>query len=367
MDPATGWGQYGSSKRYQTGDYIFEEGEPADHVYVITTGRVAITKNTHTDTQLVLGYVGAGEMLGEVAMWTNERRTAAAMAAEPLELLAISREDFWRLFDEDWAFRHLITNELIRHILAADQSRLAAAATERTLSTLIELRQATTRFIVHDLQNPLNLIMMALSMVESDPSFDAGSEMAEYTATAKSSVSRMLTLVESLLDTERLSDSNYALDTTSVDLIELANEIVIRNHTIAQHKEIELTVEQPDAPIPNVKIDQQRIDRVITNLIDNALKFTPPEGRVWIDFRQTAGSVVVGVNDTGPGIPPEQRQQVFERFMQTEASRKTRRGFGLGLAYCQLAVQMHGGTIWVEEGSGGSGTRFAFSLPCPSV
>ncbi|MBN1311060.1 MAG: cyclic nucleotide-binding domain-containing protein, partial [Anaerolineae bacterium] len=284
MTPQAGWARYGNSKSYQTGEYIFEEGDPADHVYVISSGRVAITKNTHTDDQLVLGYVGPGEMLGEVGMWTNERRTASAMAAEPLELLAIPREDFWRLFDEDWAFRHLITNEMVRHILAADQSRLAAAATERALSSLIEMRQATTHFIVHDLQNPLSLIMFALSMIEGDPTYDPSSEIAENIGSAKRSADRMLTLVQSLLDTERLNSGSYTLDLSPVDVVALIEEVISRNQPTAQQKSIALTMEQPAAPVPFVKADRLRIDRVLTNLVDNALKFTPPEGRIWFDI-----------------------------------------------------------------------------------
>ncbi|MBN1428710.1 MAG: cyclic nucleotide-binding domain-containing protein [Anaerolineae bacterium] len=367
MATQAGWDRYGSSKRYQSGEYIFEEGDPADYVYVITSGRVAIIKNIHADNQLILGYVGAGELLGEIGMWTNERRTASVMAAETIELLEISRDDFWRLFDEDWAFRHLITNEMVRHILSADQSRLAAAATERALSALIEIRQATTRFIVHDLQNPLHLIMMALSMIEEDLAYNPQDEVAEYIDSAKRSTSRMLTLVESLLDTERLDSGSYTLDLVPVDMAHLIHEVISHHQTTAQQKNIELTLVQPVSSQPTVKADRRRMDRVLTNLVDNALKFTPNGGRIWIDVSIETDNLVIGVNNTGPSIPSEQREQIFERFVQADVKQETHRGFGLGLAYCRLAIQLHGGRIWVEDGPGGTGVRFVFTLPREAV
>jgi CRP-like cAMP-binding protein len=120
MSAQAGWDRYSISQEYHTGEYIFEEGQSADHVYVISSGRVAIIKNAHTESQLVLSYIGAGELLGEVGLLTNERRTASAIAAEPSRLLTISLDSFWKLLDEDWAFRHLLINELIKHILTAD-------------------------------------------------------------------------------------------------------------------------------------------------------------------------------------------------------------------------------------------------------
>jgi signal transduction histidine kinase len=363
MSTQAGWDRYSIDHYYQTGNAIFEEGEPADHIYVISSGRIAIIKNARTDAQLVLSYSGAGELVGELSLLTNERRTASAIAVEPSRLLAITRENFWKLFDEDWAFRHLLINELVKHILSADRSRLDAAATERALSQVMELRQATTRFIVHDLQNPLGLIKLALTMIEDETGYDPHSETAANIDSAKRSVARMMLLVDSLLDVERLSSGTFTLDLAPLDMVSLIEEVVSRNLTAAQHKNITLEWVQPTDDLPSIRADRQRIDRVLTNLIDNALKFTPLGGRITLRAHLDTDLLIVSICDTGPGIPPEQREHIFERFVQTEAGQQTRRGFGLGLAYCQSAVRAHGGNIWLEDTHDRTGSHFAFSLP----
>jgi signal transduction histidine kinase len=117
----------------------------------------------------------------------------------------------------------------------------------------------------------------------------------------------------------------------------------------------------PDLPL--VIADGEKIERVLANLLDNAFKHTPREGKVTIAARQVGEAVQVSVADTGPGISPEERERIFERFAQTNGERPRRRGYGLGLAYCRLAVEAHGGRIWMEAGDGGAGSRFVFELP----
>jgi signal transduction histidine kinase len=363
MSSETGWALYSTNQEYQAGETIFKEGDLGDHAYVISSGRVAIILNAQTEARMVLTHLGAGELMGEISLFRNEHRTASAVAVEPVVLMSFSRDNFWRLFDEDWAFRHLVMNSLVKNLVTADHSRVAAAATERALSELMELRQETTRFIIHDLRNPLNVMTMALVLIENDPSYSPNSEIAQYVADARSGINRMLVMIESMLDAERMHSGAFTLDTAIVDVVDLIDEIMTREQTIAQSKGIVLDMELPIEPPPFVIVDRLRIDRVLTNLIDNALKFTPAGKRIWTDIRTEPGLVIIGVNDSGPGIPPEQRASVFERFVQSESGRSTRRGFGLGLAYCQSAIQAHGGKIWVEDGYDGVGVRFVFTLP----
>jgi two-component system sensor histidine kinase KdpD len=101
----------------------------------------------------------------------------------------------------------------------------------------------------------------------------------------------------------------------------------------------------------------------MTNLIDNALKYTLPGTRVDLTAWRADDAVYVAVDDEGPGIPQEHRTRIFERFTQAGDSPQGRRGFGLGLAYCRSAMTAHGGKIWVEDAPVGTGMRFVFSLP----
>jgi signal transduction histidine kinase len=117
-------------------------------------------------------------------------------------------------------------------------------------------------------------------------------------------------------------------------------------------------------PLPAVHADAQRVEQVIGNLIDNALKYTPRGGAVSVQAACTDPAVVrVTVDDSGPGIPPDQRARVFERFVQVDGEDgPCRRGLGLGLYICHELVTRQGGRIWVENAPG-SGSRFAFTLP----
>jgi signal transduction histidine kinase len=113
-------------------------------------------------------------------------------------------------------------------------------------------------------------------------------------------------------------------------------------------------------------IDEEKIDRVLANLIDNALKFTPKGGEITIAVEEQDKHVLVSVANTGPTIPPRDGERIFDRFAQLSETSHQRRGWGLGLAFCRLAVEAHGGRIWVEPGEGGEGNRFVFSLPLPT-
>ncbi|MFN2110539.1 MAG: sensor histidine kinase, partial [Anaerolineae bacterium] len=113
---------------------------------------------------------------------------------------------------------------------------------------------------------------------------------------------------------------------------------------------------------PTVMLDAERIERVLCNLLDNAVKYTL-RGAITITAELEGNHIKVSVNDKGPGIPPAEREHVFARFTQVEGEERRRRGFGLGLRFCYLAVQAHGGDIWVETGDNDIGSKFVFTLP----
>jgi NtrC-family two-component system sensor histidine kinase KinB len=130
---------------------------------------------------------------------------------------------------------------------------------------------------------------------------------------------------------------------------------------------VDLTVDVPET-LPFLNLDGEKIERVLLNLVDNAIKFTPSGGKVCIrayppgTFGVSPGFVRVEVCDTGPGVPDEFKERLFDRFAQLDGQRGRRRGTGLGLTFCRLAVEAHGGLIWIEDQSHG-GAVFAFSLP----
>jgi two-component system phosphate regulon sensor histidine kinase PhoR len=130
---------------------------------------------------------------------------------------------------------------------------------------------------------------------------------------------------------------------------------------LAEEKGVELTLHVPTlAPAP-LQLDERLIERSVYNLVQNAVKFTPKGGKVRIVLEVRAEDYLVSVEDTGPGIPADQLQAVFEKFRQLEGP-QARSGFGLGLTIARQAIEAHGGRIWAES-KGGSGARFLFILP----
>ncbi|MFO8239669.1 MAG: ATP-binding protein, partial [Dissulfuribacterales bacterium] len=112
--------------------------------------------------------------------------------------------------------------------------------------------------------------------------------------------------------------------------------------------------------LPTINVDQDMIVRVLTNLLSNATKYTQPQGKIGLTVAQKGTDIVFTVSDNGPGIPLEAQSRIFERFGRLKSDRNTR-GTGLGLPFCKLAVEAHGGEIWVESAPG-EGSRFIFTL-----
>ena len=368
------------SKAYQPGEYVFKEGDPAGSLLVVLQGQVAIIKENDTPTPLVLSYRGKDELIGEVGLLGEGKRTASVMAVTDVTLYEIAHDEFWRLYDERPDFRRAVTHTLIERLLTADESRVRAAAAERNLyermasltdeneqmAEVLQLRRDTMRFIVHDLRNPLNLIILALSMIKTDPDYAEDAESRRFLAMAEGGTQRMLSMVESLLDIERLDLDETALDYSHVNIPDLVDKEVERQRPMAWAFDVTLEVEHHTDNVPPVLADRQRMQRVLANLIDNALKYTTAGKRVLVTTKHTAGEIRIAVDDDGPGIAAEHHERVFDRFAQVgDEEDGESRGFGLGLAYCRAAIEAHGGRIWITDSVNDSGARFVCALPVP--
>ena len=370
------WKHYTTAVHYQAGDVIFHEGDPAEEVFILGQGRVAIVKDSGDGSSLVLGERTVGHLIGEIGLLQETPRTASAVALDPTVLLAISKTDFWRLMYEDRDFQQMVIATLIGHLLTADQNRIAIAAAERELferlsklateneqlAELMQLRQETIHFIVHDLRNPLHMMHMVLENLDLGGDKLDEERRARFLALARGGVERMLGLVDAMLDVERLDGGQARLEMLPVDVPDLVESVIARARPLAEAGHLTLTLRPIPADLPPISGDRLRLDRVVTNLIDNAIKFVPPGGAITVEVIKGKAGVGVSVNDTGPGIPARQRERIFERFAQAKTDRE-RAGFGLGLAFCRSAIAAHGGRIWAEQGDNGVGTKIIFTLP----
>lgn len=235
---------------------------------------------------------------------------------------------------------------------------------------LEEARHALSSMIVHDLRSPLAAVQGSINLV-ADLAADAGpvsgliGRTAQHAARA---IRRLLSMIESLLDISRMEQDRLQLDREPAAFTPIVEAVFNDLTPLAQELEVELALQMPE-PAPLLDIDPDKIRRVLLNLVDNALKFTPAEEtvRVVLCPPTETDSVRIEVIDRGPGIPDKQRARLFDPYTQIEEQRGRRRGTGLGLHFCQVAVSAHGGRIWIEnnlnEAGEIQGSVFAFTLP----
>lgn len=229
------------------------------------------------------------------------------------------------------------------------------------MEDLQRLRQETTELIIHDLRNPLSSIAVSLKLISLMLPEEVLKANQGILSIGQASCERMQRLVDSLLEVSRLETGEVRFCLEAVSLPEVIDEAIRRTAILARPGTEIHSIFEPG--LPPVLVDRDKIDRVIMNLLDNALKYTPEGGQITVlVVRQDVGFVRVSVTDEGPGIPPEERERIFERFAQVADGQSRRRGFGLGLTYCRLAVEGHGGKIWVVPGDGGRGSCFMFTL-----
>jgi len=170
----------------------------------------------------------------------------------------------------------------------------------------------------------------------------------------------MTEMVSDLLDVSRLEAGKMPLELALSDIGVIATDAVTGIGAAARR--VSLQIERPSERL-RALVDPSVIRRVIANLVGNAIKFTPSTGRIRVSVQGSEGQVRVSVNDSGPGIPAEFHDKIFEKFGQVEAARHgAKHSSGLGLTFCKFAVEAHGGTIGVES-TVGQGSTFSFVLP----
>jgi signal transduction histidine kinase len=229
---------------------------------------------------------------------------------------------------------------------------------------LAGLRDDLTHMLVHDLRAPAAVLKGSLDMFRVLLRDGNLEELERLVSTAREGTDRLLKLINELLDISRLESGQVEVQTEPLDSAALLRDVAGRLQPLATSGQVAVDVDA-GADLPPLDVDPELIGRVVTNLLDNAIKFTPPGGTIRLWARAANGldgpGVLVGVSDQGPGIPREAQGRLFKKFEHVNASRR-RTGTGLGLAFCKLAVEAHGGRIWIES-EPGQGASFVMRLP----
>jgi len=226
---------------------------------------------------------------------------------------------------------------------------------------LEQMREDLTHMIVHDLRNPLGSMMSGLQLVQNALiEGDSSLPLVKLLSIAMRGGRKMFRLIDSLLDLGRMEAGEMDLKRTMVSPAALAQDAIEQVHPTVLSRDQTLTAEIA-SDLPEVLADADLMLRVVANLIDNAVKFSPVGGQITVRVERVGEEVRFAVTDSGPGIPPESRQRIFDRFVRLEGIEDVK-GTGIGLAFCKLAVEAHEGRIWVES-EVGRGATFYFALP----
>jgi K+-sensing histidine kinase KdpD len=233
------------------------------------------------------------------------------------------------------------------------------ASRARALKRRDDLRAELLADVSHELRTPLSAIKgFASALLQEDVSFDEATRR-EFIQTIDTEADRLNMLIKELLSSSCLESEILKLNKERRNIKDVVNSL--RDRLLVLTARRKLSVAIPD--LPPVAIDEIRIGQVITNLVENAVKYSEGGTRVTLEARAVFDSVVVSVEDEGVGIPVTLREKVFERFYRVKKTAATGpAGTGLGLYVCRRIIEAHGGRIWVESKIG-EGSRFNFSLP----
>ncbi len=230
------------------------------------------------------------------------------------------------------------------------------AKTIERLHELEHMRDALMQMIVHDMRSPLLALQLSID-VACDASTRGSADLNDILRTAQQSTLFLVDMVTQILDLSRLEAGAWVVEKQPCDLVKLAGAAIDHCRYLSTNKTVEL--HSPKTLV--YECDGNLIQRIIGNLVSNALKFTPAKGRVNVSVRAFRGIVRITVQDNGPGISKENQERIFDKFVQIENSHR-RKGYGLGLAFVKMAAEAHGGKAGVQS-TLGEGSAFWVDLP----
>lgn len=268
--------------------------------------------------------------------------------ALPEEVLMTSRrgESVYTLWSAQWSSEQKTFFCVIHDI------------TERQLAA--KMKQDITAMVNHDIRSPITTLTVALAVLKSGKHGQLSPEGEKLIERGNRSCERILHLTKDLLDLDKIEGGHIELTILPTSLDEVFKSAIDTTSGIAENRNIKVEVQQTNLRVLG---DQARLEQVLINLLSNALKFSPIEGRVRLSAVASDNQVVVAVQDQGPGIPVDMQEKIFEPFTQLkQTDRQAKEGTGLGLAICKQLIQMHQGQIWVES-KPGQGSTFLFCVP----
>lgn len=301
------------------------------------------------------------------------------MSGHGSEELAV---DCMKIGAEDYLSKPFVLDDMLQRVERALAHRQA-------IQEKIRLEQEKEDFFLmlsHDMKNPMSAVIGSIDIMREGRLGTVNDEQVDYLQSAIDSCNEVVTMIDNLLDIRRFEAGRMQLSIRPCNPADICRKVVNQLARAAERDGVTLSVNVPETT-PDVSADRNALTRVLGNLIGNSLKFTPEDGEIVVTCRSFKGDeiralnipsyaqmdedlykqncfVAVSVRDSGEGIPENELKSIFDRFTQSSnSSGRERGGAGLGLAFCKLAVDCFGGTIWAES-TAGQGSEFTVLLPC---
>lgn len=233
----------------------------------------------------------------------------------------------------------------------------------KKLEKRMELQEKFLLNVSHDLRSPINTILSILqSLKYIDNDKYADDKINEYRAMIKRNSYKMMKLVDNLIDTTKIEEKYYNLNKQAIDVVSLIENTILSMDKYAKQKSIELIFDTNEEEAI-VLLDPEAIDRIIVNLVSNAIKFSPKDSTVMINLYIDENNIKIVVKDNGPGIAEEDQKAIFNRFMQSQKNKESsNEGSGIGLDLVSNLVKLHNGNITLNS-TVGVGSEFIISIP----
>ena len=321
------------------------------------SGQVAYTPDTLLHESWSPGPHPASGNASWSAISANVRLNGDALGA-----ITILREGVDRFRQQEKVLLSLVAGQ-IGFSLETWRLREALKSAEQRMQELQQDNHDLAAILVHDLQGPLGNVLTSLEMVQESAAKQNDPAHALMIDIAVRSSQQLQTLVESILDISRLEAGQRPEDLKHVAVSDLLDYVVEVESPVLDQRHVTL-VRQFSPGLPLVVANTEMIQRVLLNLLDNALKVSKRDQTVTVRASHVPGDKFVGicVSDQGPGVPETHHERIFEKYGRVENATSSSKGLGLGLAFCKLAVEAHGGRIWVENAAD-EGARFCLTLP----
>lgn len=352
-------------RSYEPGAILCQENAVEDRFYMILEGEVEVAKNINNNESRLLKTLAAGDFFGEMALIHNAPRAATVIAKTALTTLELDKAAFDRVLHKSASVALAMVSEISDRLrqndqMAVDDLRMRASELAEAYQRLAEQDLARREFltdVAHELRTPLMVASGYLQMLQKG--IMQGDQLKAGIETVTRNVQQIVSLVNDILF---LQEMDLVLpEFQAVDMNEVARAVVEKYAAKAKEHGVDLRL----IPNPNLHPasgDSKSLERALTALVDNAIKFSPQGGNVIISLRGQGEKILVAVEDEGIGIPQESLPRIFDRFYHIEKSEDNLfSGIGLGLAITRQVIEQHQGSLNVIS-TPGKGSTFTLTL-----